>query len=105
MEKYNTDKVFVTDNKANIKGCITAQMLLNFKSSTPASEYNKYSVEDVLEEGICFISVYPQNNIIEVLNTMKELNIKYLPVCKSPTDKKLLGFIKNNKIKISEKIK
>ena len=90
MRDYETDRVFVVDEKYSLKGFVTSGMLENLKTSgTTLKEKNFNS------NSIKIISAYPQNNMAEVMEIMQKMDIKYLPVCKSPHEKKLVGFVKN----------
>ena len=91
MLQYETKEIFVINDINEIIGTINKHSLV--KANTDNS--NTLTVKDIFEHKIRFISVYPQNNMAEVRHTMKMLNLKYLPVCKSPLDKRLLGFVKN----------
>lgn len=46
------------------------------------------------------IAAYPQNDIKEIARIMTDIRIEYLPVFFSPWNKKLVGFIELNKIKM-----
>lgn len=49
-----------------------------------------------------FVSVvaYPQNDVRELARIMTDIRIDCLPVFSSPWDKKLVGFIELNKIRV-----
>lgn len=46
------------------------------------------------------IVAYPQNNVRELARIMSDINVERLPVLFSPWDKKLVGFIEFNKIRV-----
>jgi len=46
------------------------------------------------------VVAYPQNNVRELAKIMRDIRIEYLPVLFSPWDKKLIGFIEFNKIRV-----
>ena len=46
------------------------------------------------------IVAYPQNNVRELARIMIDIKVECLPVFFSPWDKKLVGFIELNKIRV-----
>lgn len=46
------------------------------------------------------IVAYPQNDVRELAKIMKDIKVEYLPVFFSPWNKKLVGFIELNKIRV-----
>lgn len=90
MRDYETDRVFVIDEKYALKGFITSGMLKKLKISGATLKEKNFN-----GNSLKIISAYPQNNMAEVLKIMQKMGIKYLPVCKSPHEKKLVGFVKN----------
>ena len=46
------------------------------------------------------VVAYPQNDIREIAKIMTDIKIEYLPVLFSPWNKKLVGFIELNKIRV-----
>ena len=52
-------------------------------------------------ENFVDIAAYPQNHIKEIAKIMTDVNINCMPVFSSPWNKKLIGFIELNKIKIA----
>ena len=46
------------------------------------------------------VVAYPQNDIREIAKIMDDIRIDYLPVLFSPWNKKLVGFIEFNKIRV-----
>ena len=100
MRNYKTDRVFVVDDENLIKGFVTKDMIDNIKQfSLKRLQFLKK--ETPIGEIAGIIQVYPGNNMAEALKIMQTMNMKYLPVCKSPYEKKLIGFIKNETKTIS----
>jgi len=46
------------------------------------------------------IVAYPQNDVRELAKIMKDIKVECLPVLFSPWNKKLVGFIELNKIRV-----
>jgi predicted transcriptional regulator len=46
------------------------------------------------------IVAYPQNNVREIAQIMSDIKIECLPIFSSPWNKKIIGFIELNKIKV-----
>ena len=46
------------------------------------------------------IVAYPQNDVTEIAKIMNDVRIDCLPVVSSPWNKKLVGFIELNKIRV-----
>lgn len=75
-----------------------------------AQNMNSQRVSEFMSHDVCeqeipktnFYSVvaYPQNNVRELAKIMRDINIERLPVLFSPWDKKLVGFIEFNKIRV-----
>lgn len=71
---------------------------------------NSQRVSDFMSREICeqkfcrsssaCVVAYPQNNVREIAKIMTDIRIEYLPVLFSPWNKKLVGFIELNKIRI-----
>ena len=61
----------------------------------------KLRVCDYMTQGITEsdITVYPQNDIIEIANIMLDTNIDAVKVALSPWNKKCIGVLEFNKIK------
>jgi hypothetical protein len=65
----------------------------------------EFMSRDVCEQKItnpfyASIAVYPQNNVRDLAKIMKDIRIDYLPVFFSPWNKRQIGFIEFNKIRI-----
>ncbi len=58
-------------------------------------------VSDYMSPGLAEseITVYPQNDIVEIANIMFDTNTKLVKVALSPWNKKCIGFLDFNKIK------
>lgn len=54
----------------------------------------------IAENKFASIVVYPQNDVREIAKIMMDIRIDCLPVLFSPWNKKLVGFIELNKIKV-----
>ena len=61
----------------------------------------KLRVCDYMSQGIIEsdITVYPQNDIVEIAHIMFNTNIQSVKVALSPWDKKCIGILEFNKIK------
>ncbi len=46
------------------------------------------------------IVAYPQNDVRKLAKIMNDIKIEYLPVLNSPWNRKIIGFIEFNKIRI-----
>lgn len=46
------------------------------------------------------IVAYPQNDVRELAKIMRDIKVDFLPVLSSPWNKKLVGFIELNKIRV-----
>lgn len=92
MKANNVNKICVLDSFDEISGIIF-QKDIDFIKKRHPSLINSFKAKDLISPYSAPINVYPQNNIGEVLNTMKKLNLECLPVCKSPDKKQLIGFI------------
>ena len=95
MKTNNISKIFVLNSLDEICGNIT-QNDIDFIKSKQTKPLAAIKAKEAVLSAKKPINVYPQNNIAEVLNTMKQLNLEYLPVCESPNNKKLIGFIKSH---------
>lgn len=95
MNKGKMNKIFVLNSFDEICGNIT-QNDIDFIKSKQTKPLATIKAKELVLSDKKPINVYPQNNIAEVLNTMKQLNLEYLPVCESPNNKKLIGFINSH---------
>ena len=46
------------------------------------------------------VFAYPQNDVRELARIMTDIRIDYMPVLSSPWNRKLIGFIELNKIRV-----
>lgn len=71
---------------------------------------NRQRVSEFMSREVCdqkisknkFVSIvaYPQNNVRELAKIMRDIKVECLPVLFSPWNKKLIGFIELNKIRV-----
>jgi len=71
---------------------------------------NSQRVSDFMSRDICDVRViknsfssvvaYPQNNVRELARIMNDIGLKRMPVLFSPWNKKQIGFIEFNKIRV-----
>lgn len=54
----------------------------------------------ISEDGTMSVVAYPQNDVRELAKIMTDIRIDCLPVMFSPWNKKLVGFIELNKIRV-----
>lgn len=72
---------------------MNSQRVSDFMSrETCDSKFRKNSFSSIV--------AYPQNNVRELAKIMKDIRIECLPVLFSPWNKKQIGFIEFNKIRV-----
>lgn len=71
-------------------------------SSQRVSEFmsRKIHEQKITKKGFSNIVAYPQNDVRELARIMTDIRIECLPVLSSPWNKKLVGFIELNKIRV-----
>lgn len=71
-------------------------------NSQRVSEFMSREIREHKKTKNEFTSVvaYPQNDVRELARIMKDIRIECLPVLFSPWNKKLVGFIELNKIRV-----
>jgi hypothetical protein len=71
-------------------------------NSQRVSEFMSRDVceQEISKNKFANIVAYPQNNVIELARIMRDINVERLPVLFSPWDRKLVGFIEFNKIRV-----
>lgn len=71
-------------------------------NSQRVSEFMSREVCDPKSSRHKFVSIvaYPQNNVRELAKIMKDIQVECLPVLFSPWNRKLVGFIELNKIRV-----
>jgi len=71
-------------------------------SSQRVSEFMSRHLRDHkrLQNQFSSIVAYPQNDVRELAKIMKDIKVECLPVLFSPWNKKLVGFIEFNKIRV-----
>lgn len=60
----------------------------------------KSSLLEIFEQSISKIIAYPQNDVREVAKIMRDIEVDCIPVASSPWNKKVIGVIQFNKIKV-----
>lgn len=60
----------------------------------------KIREHEFLKSKFTSIVAYPQNDVRELARIMKDIRIDCMPVMFSPWNKKLIGFIELNKIRV-----
>ncbi len=71
-------------------------------SSQRVSEFmsRKIREQEIFKNKFMSIVAYPQNDVRELARIMTDIRIDCMPVVFSPWNKKLVGFIELNRIKI-----
>lgn len=71
-------------------------------NSQRVSEFMSREIREqkIKKSNYASIVAYPQNDVREIAKIMTDIRIEYLPVLFSPWNKKLVGFIELNKIRV-----
>ncbi len=92
MDEFKVDRITVIDKNDFVSAIISKE---DIERATRFGIKNllQKPVESILQLSKYSIIAYPQNNIDEAFSIMKNMKMKYLPVVKSPWEKKLIGFV------------
>ncbi len=102
MLYYRVLKLTVCDKDFNIAGNIAkseiSSFLINKEQEIDLNTLKKYCASDVLnKEKKCAIAFFG-SSLSDIVTAMRVLNIEYIPVVKSPWNKRLKGFLELREI-------
>lgn len=102
MLEFNISKIAVCNKNFKIIGGISKNQIKNLLKNQKTSNIDtiqKYLTKDILDNGAELALAYTGSNIREVTSAMQTLNLKLMPVVKSPWDRELKGFLELKHLK------
>lgn len=102
MLYYRVLRLTVCDEDFNIIGIITKDEISNFlvnkEKEIDLSTLKKYSAKTVLNKDKGCAIAFFGSSLKDIVKAMRILNIEYMPVVKSPWNKRLKGFLELREI-------